>query len=379
MKFSREKIIGYMLILAFVGGAVALEFLLPDPVEEAKIIPKASSEERIAKKFDMYPFAREIVAPAGFINTQNGEPITIEELIGKKVILLDIWTYSCINCQRTFPYLRAWYDTYADDGLAIIGIHSPEFEFEKDIVNVRAAVLEAGIKYPVVLDNQRATWDAYQNQYWPRKFLIDIDGFVVYDKIGEGGYDETEAAIQAALRERAEVLGEEFSLGSATIEGIETLDRTRPHTPEIYLGAWRNEALANGEQLREGAFTYDVPSEPLRDSLYLDGAWDIAYEFARNTTPAAKIVVSYQASKLFMVLAPVDASRPVRARVLLDGEPIIQADAGEDVIFGDGDPYILVDEDRMYRIIESEAGWGQYLFELIIDIPGLEAYTFAFG
>jgi len=154
----------------------------------------AISKEAKAKK---YKPAQEISTPDGFVNTDS---ISIGELIGKKVILVDFWTYSCINCQRTTPYLNAWYEKYHDQGLEIIGLHTPEFEFEKDYNNVKAAVEKFGIKFPVVLDNDYSTWAAYRNQYWPRKYLIDIDGYIVYDHIGEGAYDETEAKIQEALR-----------------------------------------------------------------------------------------------------------------------------------------------------------------------------------
>ena len=146
---------------------------------------------RQQEKSKRYSVAKEITTPDGFINT-DGKPVTIGEFVGKKVVLLDIWTYSCINCQRTTPYLNAWYEKYKDDGLVIIGLHTPEFEFEKVYQNVLDATNRLGIKYPVVLDNDYSTWNAYQNRFWPRKYLIDIDGFVVYDHIGEGAYEETE-------------------------------------------------------------------------------------------------------------------------------------------------------------------------------------------
>jgi len=133
---------------------------------------------RIDEKEKKYSRAREINLPAGYINIDNGE-ITVQEFIGKKVIMIDFWTYSCINCQRTTPYLNSWYEKYEDQGLVILGIHTPEFEFEKEYDNVTAAVKQADIKYPVVLDNDYGTWSAYKNRYWPRKYLIDIDGFIV--------------------------------------------------------------------------------------------------------------------------------------------------------------------------------------------------------
>ncbi|MBI4121430.1 MAG: redoxin domain-containing protein, partial [Candidatus Ryanbacteria bacterium] len=153
-----------------------------------------------AEKARQFEEAKEISSPDAFINTSG---ISIGELVGKKVILIDFWTYSCINCQRTQPYLNAWYKKYRDQGLEIIGIHTPEFEFEKKLENVQEAVRQAGIQYPVALDNDYSTWTAYKNRFWPRKYLIDIDGYIIYDHAGEGAYDETERKIQEALLERA--------------------------------------------------------------------------------------------------------------------------------------------------------------------------------
>src|SRR3989344_3254541 len=154
----------------------------------------------------------EIVNPSGFLNTgvdSDGKvaPVTLGDLVGKKVILVDFMTYSCINCQRTFPHVKAWYEKYKDKGLEIVGIHTPEFAFEKNIENVRVAMKKAGITYPVVLDNDYGTWKAYANNYWPRKYLIDINGNIVYDHIGEGAYEETEMKILELLEERAKLLG----------------------------------------------------------------------------------------------------------------------------------------------------------------------------
>lgn len=165
----------------------------PEPDEED------AAEQRLAEKEDEYPRAEEITAPTGFINTDG---VSIGAARGEKVILLDFWTYSCINCQNTQPYLNAWHERYADEGLQIIGVHKPEFGFEKNPANVAAAVREAGIQYPVVLDNNDATWDAYEQSYWPTMYLIDSDGFVRYKHIGEGAYKETEAEIQELLAEK---------------------------------------------------------------------------------------------------------------------------------------------------------------------------------
>jgi thiol-disulfide isomerase/thioredoxin len=157
------------------------------------------SEEEIGRKEAEFRRAEEIVTPAGFINTDG---VSIEEARGDKVVLVDFWTYACYNCQNTQPYLNAWHEEYADDGLLIIGVHTPEFAFERDPANVEQAVREAGIEYPVVLDNSYATWNAYDQRYWPAMYLIDADGFIRYEHIGEGGYEETEAKIRELLAEK---------------------------------------------------------------------------------------------------------------------------------------------------------------------------------
>ena len=157
------------------------------------------AESNGSNKAGEYPVAEEITRPTGFINTDG---VSIGESRGEKVVLLDFWTYSCVNCQNTQPYLNAWHERYADEGLQIIGVHKPEFEFEKDPASVEAAVREAGIEYPVVLDNDDATWEAYDQSYWPTMYLIDADGFVRYEHIGEGAYAETEAEIQKLLAEK---------------------------------------------------------------------------------------------------------------------------------------------------------------------------------
>ena len=179
----------------------------PDPEIEDKVASgKAEREgaaERITRKEAEFPRANEIIAPTGFINTEG---VSIGENLGEKVVLLEFWTYSCFNCQNVQPYLNQWHEEYEDDGLLVIGVHRPEFEFEKDPASVQTAVEEADIRYPVVLDNNSATWDAYDNRYWPARYLIDADGFIRYQHFGEGAYEENEEEIQKLLKEKDQVL-----------------------------------------------------------------------------------------------------------------------------------------------------------------------------
>src|SRR3989344_5608510 len=268
-------------------------------------------------KAGAYAKAPELKGIDGYINTL-GQPITIEQFRGKKVELIDIWTYSCINCQRTLPYLNMWDDTYHDQGLEIIGVHTPEFAFEKVLQNVQHAVNKEGIKYPVVLDNEYATWNAFGNQFWPRKYLIDIDGYIVYDHAGEGMYEETASAIERALAERAARLGSAMptDFASAPVTAVE-VDRYELGSPEIYFGASRNEHFGNGSTGRTGEQTLVIPRELDANTLYLGGTWNLSEEYAANTSAGALIHFLYKAKNVYLVAAP--ANGPVKIKVTRDG------------------------------------------------------------
>lgn len=310
-------------------------------------------------KEGVYVKAPELVAPHGYINTA-GEPITLEELRGK-VVLLDIWTYSCINCQRTLPYLRAWHEAYADEGLVIVGVHTPEFAFEKDIRNVQKAVEEFGLEYPVVLDNEYATWNAYGNNFWPRKYLIDIDGYIVYDHIGEGAYEETEEAIRRALKERAMREGEQLGTMPTTAEpeGVVEVARGGVQSPEVYFGAWRNDLLGNGTPRTEGTFSFTAPEKPIKNTLYFDGRWRIADEYA-GSTGEGSIVFFYEAKNVYFVGS---GTSPIDVGVYVDGVFL---------------KTIRVDEHRLYDAVLGDA-YGEHTLELRVEDAGFEIYTFTFG
>ena len=330
-----------------------------------------------------FTMAPELTGIDGYINT-NGRPITLGELKGKKVVLIDIWTYSCINCQRTLPYLKMWYDKYRDQGLEIIGVHTPEFAFEKVLQNVQMAVNKEGIKYPVVLDNQYATWNAFGNQFWPRKYLIDIDGYIVYDHAGEGSYDEAERAIQKALAERAARLGTSTPTAIAgEPSNVVSVDPSQLGSPEVYFGASRNEYLGNGEQRKTGTQSLEEPVTVNPNTLYLIGSWDIQAEYAE--TPASvggsagsdRIDYRYKAKSVYLVAGSAKGSA-IEIEVLRDSKPLEKSYAGADVHFKNGRSYITITDNRLYKVIEDSA-YGDHLLEFIISSPGLQAYTFTFG
>ena len=320
-----------------------------------------------------YPAAKELVSPDGYINTPDGAPITIKSLIGHKVVLLDFWTYSCINCQRTIPYLNAWYAKYKDLGLEIIGVQAPEFDFEKVPSNVQAAVTKFGIKYPVVLDNEMQTWNAYGNEYWPEEYMIDINGLVVDRNIGEGNYDKTEHLIQKLLQERSDAMGlgltiptDLVNVNGATIEA---------NSPETYFGAARNEYLANATQGTPGAQTIQDPDassiEP--NQLYLGGTWNFDSEYATNQSTDAHIFYNYDAQHVYFVASGSNGQN-ISITVMRDGKPLT-TDRGADV---DANGNATIGASRLYDLID-QSSMQSHTLEIIVHNPGLQAYTFTFG
>jgi cytochrome c biogenesis protein CcdA/thiol-disulfide isomerase/thioredoxin len=301
--------------------------------------------------------APEITNPSGFINT-DGQPITLSQYIGKDVVLVDFWTYSCINCLRTVPYLNAWYQKYHDEGLVIIGIHTPEFAFEHVLSNVQSAVTSLGIKYPVVLDNDYGTWNAFGNQYWPNEYLIDINGNIVDNHSGEGDYDTTEAAIQAALQQRNTQLGSTTPISTGTVD-VTQQDLSAIESPETYFGSNRNEYLGNGVAGQAGVQSFALPQSVEPNTLYLGGSWNIAPEFA--TAPSgAQIEYEYDAHDIYMVAS---APTPVTLQISVDGKPANS---------------VVVQQDKLYTLVHNTTS-GVHTILITTEGAGLQAYTFTFG
>jgi cytochrome c biogenesis protein CcdA/thiol-disulfide isomerase/thioredoxin len=317
----------------------------------------------------------EIADPSGFVNTPNGAPITIGQFIGKKVILIDFIDYSCINCERTFPYLEDWWTKYQADGLEIIAIHTPEFAFEKDINNVTAAAKQFNLTFPIVLDNDYETWNAYQNEYWPHKYLIDVNGNIVYDHIGEGGYPDTEAEIVKQLNILHQKLGEPEDVIEA-ISSLPSVVQVNANSPETYFGAMRNEYFGNGQPGVSGTQIYNKPTVATQlspNTFYLGGTWNIEQEYAQNTSSSSSISYVFDASKMYMVAASADG-QPVTADILIDGAPISQQWQGSDVKNG----ILTITGSRLYNLF-SDSIIGQHRIDIIFNKPGVQAYTFTFG
>lgn len=341
-----------------------------NPTPATGSAPVAATRLSLEEKRTKYQPGKELILPDGYINTDK---ITLQSLVGKKVVLVDFWTYSCINCQRTLPYLNAWYDKYRDQGLEIIGVHTPEFEFERKYDNVQAAVEKFGIKYPVVLDSEYKTWTAYGNRYWPRKYLIDIDGFIVYDHIGEGSYDETERQIQKALAERALALKQVAPQGGSLVSADVGKTATTPSagSPETYFGSWRNENLGNGTPGTSGLQTFTLPSQFNLNQLYLGGSWNIMREYAQSGEGTTRIVFRYRARDVYFVAS---AEHSTKVQILRDGVPVSGA-RGEDV---SADSTTTIQQDRLYKLIH-ESAVGEHTLEIVIPSSGLRAFTFTFG
>lgn len=352
-----------IIFVLIIGSIFYLEAKKPkfedvDPSEQ--VVSTVVEDANKAQKYDK---AIEISTPDGFINTDS---VKIADLIGKKVIMVDFWTYSCINCQRTTPYLNSWYERYQKDGLEIIGVHTPEFEFEKVYDNVANAVSDFGIKFPVVLDNDYSTWRSYKNRFWPRKYLIDIDGYIVYDHIGEGAYKETEAVIRKLLKERADKLGETIDLEAFAETPEATAKSAKPNTPEIYLGAARNQKYLDTE----------ASNEPKANKFALAGNWQIEDQYATNKDSLASILLNFTAKNVFMVA---NANTKTRVVVTVDGKPLTKEAAGKDIVFEGKDSVFYADSERLYKLFSAPEQVSGKVLKLTPQQAGFEAYTFTFG
>lgn len=308
-------------------------------------------------KSELYTSAPDLQGIAGYLNTHEG--FTLSEVKGK-VILIDFWTYSCINCIRTQPYLNAWHEKYTDKGLVIVGVHSPEFDFEKKIENVQAAVEKESIKYPIVLDNDFQTWRAYQNQYWPRKYLIDADGFIRYDHVGEGSYAETEAQIQALLLERDEKLSLEENVSPHVEQNTPSTNFSQIRTPEIYLGyEFARAPLANPEGFQpEESVVYELPESLPPNVAGLEGEWLNRGEYMELVSEYGGVALMYTAKNVNIV-----AANPAEVSIIVDDLP----------------PQMLsTNEEKLYEVVRGE-DYGTHTLVLDIYGKGFRLYTFTFG
>lgn len=299
----------------------------------------------------------------GITNWINSEPLTMEELRGK-VVLIDFWTYSCINCVRTLPYLTEWYEKYKDDGLVIIGVHTPEFAFEKETDNVVAAAKRYNIEYPIAQDNDYGTWRAYNNRYWPAKYFIDAQGNVRYTHFGEGEYETSELVIQQLLAEAGAKVKEELTVESA-------VPITSLQTPELYVGYRRQAAFVSPEMVAmDQPAMYSIPDAVPLNRFAVSGNWVFTEEFAEPLNAGSRLMLHFQAKDVYLVM---DSETPARIRVSL-AKP--KAKNLSPDINSQGE--ILVDGASLYHLASLEEfaeGWLEIEF---LDL-GAQVFAFTFG
>ncbi|HEF5875346.1 TPA: cytochrome c biogenesis protein DipZ [Burkholderia cenocepacia] len=314
----------------------------------------------------------------GAVQWLNSPPLTAAGLRGK-VVLVDFWTYSCINCLRTLPYTTAWARKYAPYGLVVIGVHAPEFAFERDIGNVKKAVHDLGIDYPVAIDNGYSIWRAFNNEYWPAHYFIDAQGRIRHHHFGEGEYAQSERAIQSLLAEAGhpDALNVPLGLAGAPAKGaLAAADSADVRSPETYVGYARAESFASpGGVVRDAAHRYDVPARPDLNDWGLAGTWNVGAERASLAAPDGRIVYRFHARDLHLVLGPGANGRPVRFRVTLDGAAPGAAH-GADV---DAQGYGTVTGQRLYQLVRQPGAIADRTFAIEFLDPGVDAYAFTFG
>jgi cytochrome c biogenesis protein CcdA/thiol-disulfide isomerase/thioredoxin len=305
----------------------------------------------------------------GITEWQNSAPLTRESLRGK-VVLIDFWTYSCINCLRSIPYVQAWYERYRDDGLVVIGVHAPEFAFERDSANVRQAARGLGITYPIALDNEFAVWRAFDNHYWPAHYFIDHQGRVRYHHFGEGDYETSERVIRQLLTEAGRA--PRGGTVQVSTQGVSAQRGAGVRSPETYLGYARAANFASpGGLLHDRSQAY-APAPLTLNQWSLTGQWTVGRQSSRLDRLGGRIAFHFHARDLHLVLG---SGRPVRFRVTIDGRAPGAA-AGMDVdAAGNG----RVNGQRLYQLIRRPGDAAEHLFEIEFLDPGVEAFAFTFG
>ena len=311
----------------------------------------------------------------GAVKWLNSPPLTREQLKGK-VVLIDFWTYSCINCLRSVPYVEAWWEKYKNDGLVVIGVHTPEFAFEKDPANVAKSLADLKITYPVAVDSNYAIWKAFNNEYWPAHYFIDANGSIRYHHFGEGKYDESEEVIQQLLREKNASLKTAGLVQVAASGAQAAPDFGDVKSPETYIGYSRQQNYASPQKIRQDApQAYTAPSRLTVNQWGLAGDWNVSDEHAALVAAPGKIIFRFHARDLHLVLGPGKNSKPVRFRVTIDGTPPGADHGGDTDEQGAG----VVKEYRLYQLIRQKGKVEDRTFEIEFLDPGVQAFAFTFG
>jgi thiol-disulfide isomerase/thioredoxin len=345
--------------------------MMPGPILLAAMF---AGVQQATPKPARLPVEGELPSLGGATEWLNSPPLTPAGLRGK-VVLVQVWTYTCINWLRTLPYVRAWAEKYQDQGLVVIGVHSPEFGFEHNVDNVRRAAKDMRVEYPVAIDNDFAIWRAFNNQYWPALYFVDAEGRIRHHKFGEGDYAQSEKIIQQLLAVAGHGAGQE--LVSVDGRGLEAAaDWGSLKTPEIYLGYDRTENFASpGGAILEQHRVYAAPARLKLNKWALSGDWTMGKQATALNKAEGRIVYRFHARDLHLVMGPARPGASVRFRVLIDGKPPGAAH-GADV---DDQGYGTATEQRLYQLIRQPEPIADRQFEIEFLDPGVEVFAFTFG
>ncbi|MFJ2390575.1 cytochrome c biogenesis protein DipZ [Pseudomonas koreensis] len=339
-------------------------------------IPAAGAAMKVADKAPgTLPIEGQLPPLNGAVQWLNSPPLDAQALKGK-VVLVDFWTYSCINCLRTLPYVKAWAEKYRDQGLVVIGVHAPEFAFERDVGNVTKAMKELGINYPVAIDNDYKIWRAFNNEYWPAHYFADAQGRIRYHHFGEGDYAESERVIQQLLREAGSKTVAD-GLINADANGVQQApDMHQVLSPETYVGYQRAEHFVPETGLvPDKVATYNPPANLTLNDWSLGGQWAVGAERATASAPASRIVYRFHARDLHLVLGPGAEGKPVRFNVSIDGQAPGDAHGVDVAPDGSG----RVTEQRLYQLVRQTDAVKDRTFTIEFLDPGVSAYAFTFG
>jgi cytochrome c biogenesis protein CcdA/thiol-disulfide isomerase/thioredoxin len=359
-------------VLARVSAAstTSIEQGLLDHLQPPRLPSAASSQTATAA----LPEEGKMPPLSGAVAWLNSPPLTAEALRGK-VVLVDFWTYSCINCLRSIPYIKAWAAKYKDQGLVVIGVHAPEFAFEKNLGNVKSAVANLGITYPVAIDNDYAIWKAFNNQFWPAHYLIDAQGSVRQHHFGEGEYDTTEHAIQRLLAEAGHASAPAGTVIVQASGAEQAADKNHVLSPETYIGYDRAERFVSpGGAVEDETSRYSAGT-PRLNEWSLSGDWTVGPERAVLDQPDGTISYRFHARDLHLVLGPAPDGKPIRFRVTIDGMPPNDSHGADVAPDGTG----VVSSDRLYQLVRQTGPVADRTFAIRFLDPGVQAYAFTFG
>ncbi|MBD2082618.1 redoxin domain-containing protein [Leptolyngbya sp. FACHB-17] len=334
----------------------------------------ACTKQQAASATAELPIEGELPALVGAIAWLNSQPLTVGELRGK-VVLINFCTYTCINWLRQLPYVRAWAAKYQDQGLVVIGVHTPEFEFEKNIDNVHRALMDMRIDYPIAVDNDYAVWRAFANHYWPALYFIDTQGRIRHHQFGEGEYEQSERIIQQLLSESGtgRVAQETLEVEAHGFEAAADWNSLR--SPENYLGYERTENFAFPGAVRNQPRLYTAPAQLKLNQWALLGDWTIGRQAIVLNKPGGRIADRFHARDLHLVMGPAEPGTSVRFRVLIDGQPAVAARGLDVDERGKG----TVTEQRLYQLIRQPQPITDRQFEIEFLDAGVEAFAFTFG